>query len=85
MIEKLHYTVVWSLQMDKRVYRGIQSLATVQEVEFHNENILYNGSVALLDELTSSTGRATSSDEIVHNNNTGTRLDCALLDLESVL
>lgn len=85
MTEKLHYTVVWSLQMDKRVYRGIQSLATVQEVEFHNENILHNGSIALLDELTSSTGRATSSDEIVHNNNTGTRLDCALLDLESVL
>jgi hypothetical protein len=83
MTEKLHDTVVLSLQMDKRVYRGIQSLAT--EVEFHNENVLHNGSVALLDELTSSTGRATSSDEIVHNNNTGTRLDCALLDLESIL
>lgn len=73
------------LQMNERVYRGIQCLSTVQKVQFHNEDVLNNGSFALLDQFTSGTSRATSGNQIINNDNTGAGLDGALLDLEGIL
>jgi hypothetical protein len=73
------------LQMNERVYRGIQCLATVQEVQFHNEDVLNDLSFALLDQFTSGTSRATSGNQIINNDNTGAGLDGALLDLEGIL
>lgn len=71
--------------MNERVYRSIQSLATVQKVEFHDENILDNSSLALFDELTSSTSRSTSSDQVVNDDNASTGLNSALLNLKNIL
>jgi hypothetical protein len=73
------------LQMNESVYRGIQCLATVQEVQFHNEDIFNDLSLALLDQFTSGTSRTTSGNQIINNDNTGTGLDGALLDLKDIL
>jgi hypothetical protein len=48
--------------MNQRINGSIQNLGTVQEIKFHDENVLNSLGITLFDEFTGGSSRTTSSD-----------------------
>lgn len=73
------------LALQKSVDRSVELLSALEEQKLHQEDVLKDLGASLLDEIASSSSRATGGHDVVHNNNLISGLESVLLESEDVL